>query len=78
MQKKNKEEIIKPLAVLMEQTTEKVVKVINESQLDIYLKIEVLQSVLQIAISTAQKERARYESQLKEMEEKNGGDRKTK
>lgn len=72
MQKKNKEEIIKPLAVLMEQTTEKVVKVINESQLDIYLKIEVLRNVLQLALNTEQQEIEQYENQLKELEVENG------
>ncbi len=72
MKKENKKEIRVPVSILIEKTTEKIINVINDSQLDIYLKIEVLQSVLQIAISTAQKERARYESQLKEMEVENG------
>lgn len=80
MEKINKKdkEIQVPLSILMERATEKVVEVINDTQLDIHLKIEVLQNVLKIAINTEQQEHQRYESQLKEMEEKNGGDRKTK
>ncbi len=79
MKKENKKdkEIQVPLSILMERATEKVINVINDTQLDIHLKIEVLQNVLKLAINTEQQERLRYESQLKELEVENV-DSKTK
>lgn len=71
MKKENKKdkEIQVPLSILMERATEKVINVINDTQLDIHLKIEVLHNVLKLAINIEQQERLRYEEQLKGCEE---------
>jgi len=70
--KEKTKEILVPLSVLIEREANNVIQSLNKSELDIHLKIEVLQTVLQNAINVEQQERMIYEEQLKESEEENG------
>jgi len=70
--KEKTKEILVPLSVLIEREANNVIQSLNKSGLDIHLKIEVLQTVLQNAINVEQQERMIYEEQLKESEEENG------
>lgn len=61
-----------PLKFLMKNATKKIVEAINDTQLDIHLKIEILQNILQLAIKTEEQECLKYEEQLKEKEAEDG------
>lgn len=82
MKNEENSKIEKPTILKIEEFRDKLAICINSSELASYDVIPIVEDFLnqlrQLNAQFYESEKQRYESQLKEMEEKNGDDRKTK